>query len=278
MQCKSQFGHVALLSAGRRLTLPIMTKRQDLATKGKITMRIRARKMIYLPVGGALAAGLLTSAFVIPQSHLAASQDCYGACQSDVSLSLSRPTVSENQERLEQFSVRVSGGAGATGQPTGSVQVKTRDEVLCRIHLHHGRGSCSLYTRELSPGSYEIVADYSGDANFNPAMSNPERLHVRNGSGVLLSLARPTVSVGRERAERFSVDVGGDSRRPTGSVYVETRGTFLCRINLSHGRGSCSLYSRELAPGSYEITAHYTGDAHFSPSTSDREHLTVRRH
>jgi hypothetical protein len=241
-------------------------------------MRIRANKLVYLPVGGALAAGLAVSAFVLPQAQTVASQDCYGVCQSDVSLSLSRPTVSESQERLEEFSVKVGGGAGSTGQPTGSVQVETRNKVLCRIHLSHGRGSCSLNGRELAAGSYEIVAHYNGDANFGPATSSPERLNVRDGSGLLLSLSRSTISVGREGAEKFTVDAGGDSRRPTGSVYVETRRMVLCRIHLSHGRGSCSLNGRELAPGSYEITAHYTGDAHFSPSASRPEYLTVRRH
>ena len=45
-------------------------------------MPIRVSKLVYLPVGGALATGLVVSALVQPQAQLAASQACYGVCSS----------------------------------------------------------------------------------------------------------------------------------------------------------------------------------------------------
>lgn len=156
-------------------------------------MRLRTRKLLYLPIGGALAAGLLTSAFVLPQANLVASQDCYGPCPSATSLSLSSSTVSATQERLVDFSVNVSAGtsganaatkkadanARRTGGLTGSVTVKTGSRVLCRISLSRGRGQCSLANRELRPGSYQVVARYSGDRDFGPSVSGQESLSVR---------------------------------------------------------------------------------------------------
>jgi hypothetical protein len=259
-------------------------------------MRLRANKLLYLPIGGALAAGLLTSAILVPQATLAASQDCYGVCSSVTTLALSSPTVSASRESSERFSVTVTAGPSGslvaskrggghnkgTGTPTGKVSVKSGSKTLCRIHLSHGRGQCSLGNHELSPGSYQIVAQYGGDRNFSPSTSGRERLIVTGGtsSKTSLSLSRSTLSRNRQWIEEFGVRVTGRPRgagTPTGWVTVETGSKVLCRAHLRHGRGECSL-SGPLRPGSYQVVAQYSGDGHFSPSTSGEKHLTVRRH
>ncbi len=266
-------------------------------------MRIRANKLFYLPVGGALAAGLAVSAFVLPPAQTAASQDCYGVCASMTSLALSQSTVSVGQEHQVKFSVDVDGGAGGTtttttttttadargrgdretGTPTGSVVVKTGSRVVCRTHLFHGYGQCSLRNRELRPGSYQIVAQYNGDRNFSPSTSGQERLTVLGRSSetwTALSLSRSTISFRRQWIEQFRARVGAEDRRfgqPTGSVTVMTDGQALCRMHLSHGQGECFL-SYPLRPGAYQVVAQYSGNRRFSPSTSDQQQLTVVRH
>jgi len=144
-------------------------------------MRIRVNKLVYLPVGGALGAGLLVSAFVLPQPKLAASQDCYGACRSATAMSLSRSTVTDGRESLEEFRVRVSVEAPGTGRATGSVDVAAGRRILCRFDLSDGAGHCSLRERELAPGSYEIEAHYNGDDDLRPSTSGREHLTVRRG-------------------------------------------------------------------------------------------------
>jgi hypothetical protein len=253
---------------------------QENGKKGKF-MRLRASKFVYLPIGGALAAGLLTSAIVLPQAKLAASQDCYGVCASATSLSLSRSSVAENTERLEEFSVRVSAGAGRTGVPTGSVAVELGDHTVCRIHLNDaGEGACGLASDQLAPGSYELAAHYSGDSNFIPSTSREEHLSVLALSGTELSLSRASVPVTREGMEQFSVKAFEDGRpgvRPTGSVKVVTDGRTLCSTGLSGGQGVCSLKGYELAAGRYEIQAEYSGNSTINPSTSNQKVLlTVR--
>ncbi len=267
-------------------------------------MRIRAKKLVYLPVGGALAAGLAVSAFVLPQAQTAASQDCYGVCSSMTSLSLSQSTVTPGRENLVSFSVNVSGGTSMTdvayvrgardgnsdkadrrtGTPTGSVVVKTRGRVLCRTYLRHGYGQCSLRSWQLRPGSYQVVAQYNGNRNFSPSTSGPEQLTVLGRSSdtsTALSLSRSTISYRRQWIEQFTAQVSAAGRRfrqPTGSVTVMTDGQALCSIHLSHGQGQCSLSNRQLRPGSYQVVAQYSGDWQFSPSMSDQQQLTVRRH
>jgi Bacterial Ig-like domain (group 3) len=251
--------------------------------KKETFMRLRASKFVYLPIGGALAAGLLTSAIVLPQTKLAASQDCYGVCASTTTLTLSRSAVSVSDERRETFSVKVGAGARRTGVPTGSVDVELGHHVICRIHLSGGKGSCSLGGERLPPGSYELVAHYSGDSNFTPSTSCAEHLTVLAPSQAQLTLSRSTVPVSREGDVEFRVKVSEDGRpgvRPTGSVKVVTGEhdrVVLCRIDLSGGHGECSLKGRELGRGSYEIEALYSGDATVGPATSDKKQLEVTR-
>ena len=244
-------------------------------------MRIRVNKLVYLPVGGALGAGLLVSAFVVPQPKLSASQDCYSACRSATSLSLSRSTVGVGNGSDVEFRVKVTGEAFGTAKPTGSVDVETDGRVLCHFHLSGGAGRCSLGDKELAAGSYEIAAHYSGDDALDPSISRREHLEVtKRDSRTALSLSRSTVTVGRESAVEFRVRVTADAfviGKATGSVDVETDGKVLCHFHLADGAGHCSPGNRELRAGSYEIAAHYSGDDALNPSTSRREHLTVRR-
>jgi hypothetical protein len=161
------------------------------------------------------------------------------------------------------------------------VDVTAGRRVLCRFDLSGGEGRCFLGERELAPGSYEIEAHYGGDANLDPSTSGREHLTVSKvTSKTSLSLSRSTVTVGRESLEEFRVKVrahASGSGKPTGSVDVTAGRRVLCRFDLSSGEGRCFLRERELAPGSYEIEAHYGGDANLDPSTSGREHLTVRK-
>lgn len=244
-------------------------------------MRIRGKKLVYLPIGGALGAGLLVTAFVQPQAQLAASQACYGPCGSATALSLSTPAVTFGRQSLVEFRVKVTAEAGGSGKPTGSVDVDAGRKILCRFGLIGGQGRCRLGDDQLAPGSYEIEAHYNGNANLSPSTSGRERLTVsRDASRAALSLSTSTVTVGRESRAQFRVKVTADaagSGEPTGSVEVAAGSRILCRFDLSHGQGRCSLSDRQLAPGLYTIEAHYGGDANLEPSTSRQEQLTVLR-
>ena len=206
-------------------------------------------------------------------------------------LSLSSSTVSFGDEQAVKFSVKLSAGSPGTGVPSGYVAVESGTRLLCSIHVYHrGRGSCSPAARALAPGSYRIVAHYSGNRHyFKPSTSRPKTLTVlrhsshRKPSVTALSLSSSTVSFGDEQAVKFSVKLSAGSPGtgvPSGYVAVESGTRLLCSIHVYHrGRGSCSPAARALAPGSYRIVAHYSGNRHyFKPSTSRPKTLTVLRH
>ena len=141
-------------------------------------MRMRVNRLVYVLIGAALAVGLLVSIFVRPEPRLTASEDCYGLCPSVTALSLSSSTVTYGDEHVEKFSAKVSAGAPGTGVPAGYVVVESRTRILCSIHLYRGKGSCSPAAKALARGSYEIVAYYSGNKNFEPSASSRKTLTV----------------------------------------------------------------------------------------------------
>ncbi|HEY6792443.1 MAG TPA: Ig-like domain-containing protein [Trebonia sp.] len=234
-------------------------------------------RLLYVLIGAALAAGLLVSVLVRPQPMLAASEDCYGLCTSLTALSLSSSTVAYGDEEVEKFGVTED---PVTGVPTGYVVVESRAKIVCRIHLSGGKGSCSPAARALRPGSYTIVAHYSGDKNFKPSTSSKQTLTVLRPSVTALSLSRSTVVYGDEQVVKFGVKVSAGAPGtgvPTGHAVVMSGTRILCSISLSGGKGSCSPAARALRPGSRTIVAHYTGDKTFEPSTSSRKALLVLR-
>jgi len=243
-------------------------------------MHISSKWLVYAPIGAALAAGVIASAVVRPGPQLTASADCYGLCQSKLTLSLSRSVVVYGHEQAVKFRVRA--GSSGTGEPTGRVVVKTQSKILCSIRLHRGAGSCSPAARALRPGRYMVVAYYGGNRNFKPSTSNPENLLVlRNGRigghrGTVMEvrMSRSMVIDGNEQIEKFGVRVSADSPGmgvPTGNVAVESGTKTLCTIRLIGGEGACSPTARALAPGRYMIMAHYDGDTNFMPSTAREE-------
>jgi hypothetical protein len=244
-------------------------------------MRVRVSKFVYLPVGGALGAGLLVSALVAPQQQLLASSDCYGACHSVTALSLSKTDPIFGRENEEEFTVKVRAETASDGDPTGAVEVKKGDRVLCRADLDHGEARCNLSERELAPGSYEVVADYLGDRNFKPSSSGKEHFDVsRIGTRTDLTLSKSTITYGKEHEEEFKVTVHADDPfdgDPAGEVFVKTGDRVLCHVDLRDGQGRCSLTERELAPGEYDIDAHFQTGWNFFASTSDQKHLKVDR-
>jgi hypothetical protein len=254
-------------------------------------MRSRINRLVYVLLGAVLAVGLLVSALVRPEPKLAASEDCYGLCASVTVLSLSSSTIIYGYEQVERFSARVTAAAPGTGAPTGYVVVESGTKILCSIRLYRGTGSCSPAARALARGSYKIVAHYGGNMNFKPSTSNQRTLTVLRYSSprnpfVTLSLSRSTVTYGNEQVERFSVKVTGGAPvtsvptgfviGPTGSVVVESGTKTLCVIYyLYRGTGSCSATAKALAPGSYEVIAHYAGALNSKPSTSSWRTLNV---
>ena len=123
-------------------------------------------------------------------------------------------------------------------------------------------------------------ATQSFTLTVNPATST--------SASVSLALSHSSVPYGKEGSETFTVQVTGVSggATPTGTVTIQSGSTPLCTITLSAGSGSsatsggvasghCSLTPTQLAGGSYQVTAAYSGDSNYSGSSSGAQTLAI---
>jgi hypothetical protein len=90
-----------------------------------------------------------------------------------------------------------------------------------------------------------------------------------------LTLSSSTAYSGVEDLDPLSVDVGGGNGNPAGSFGVSTGQTVVCSGTLTNGSGTCDLAPSQFSPGTYQLTAVYSGDENSGASASNTVSLTV---
>lgn len=197
--------------------------------------------------------------------------------QTTTSLSLSSPTVGYAAQQSEQLSVAVQSPDGDA--PDGSVQVSAGPTPVCTIALSAGAGSCALAAALFAPGSYQLTASYEGSPDYAASVSDDEALTVSQAATTTtLTLSAPIVSYGDEETVQARIAVSAaDSVAATGMVTLSSGGVALCKIALSVVNETvCALPSAvEFAPGSYRLSAEYSGADGDGTSISAAKTLTV---
>ena len=150
--------------------------------------------------------------------------------------------------------------------PTGTVTISGTD---CQITVSAGKGSCTLSSAKFVSGFHHPVATYTGSSNFNGSVSGGKStLSVaRAGTTIALKLSALKVTYGQEQVEHISVTVSPQYAGATPTGIVTISGT-TCRINLSGGKGSCTLSSKTFHTGFFHPIATYGGNANFKGSKS----------
>lgn len=90
-----------------------------------------------------------------------------------------------------------------------------------------------------------------------------------------LSVSTNDVFFGLEDIVQIRVDVAGGDGSPAGNFGLFIGQTILCSGAVTNGSGTCSLTPRQLAPGTYPLTAIYFGDENSGESASNTENLDV---
>jgi Pro-kumamolisin, activation domain/Bacterial Ig-like domain (group 3) len=190
------------------------------------------------------------------------------------------------------FNVTVTPQTG-TGTPTGDVSLIPRLELgeLAKPILAATlvNGSVSGTTQLLPGGTYPIFVHYEGDGTFLPSDSATVQVTVTpEGSSTVLSIFQgsiqnPTLFSSGPYGVPFalSATVTGQSGNGTPTGNVE----FFVDGNPAASDSYASLSSGGLAvfpsgsavplPGQHSLTATYTGDNSFNPSTSTAVGITI---
>lgn len=160
--------------------------------------------------------------------------------------------------------VTVAPVAPATLAPTGTVDIYDGAVLLETCTL--AAGTCSYATDSLTPGSHDMTASYSGDANYTASTTTATlTMVIRDAVTVaILSSGSPTLY-----GEPITLDVTvtSGSGTPTGNVTIYHDGVAYGTGTLD-GSGHASIPVTTLDVGTHGVFATYSGDASFSPGNS----------
>ncbi|SPF38768.1 NHL repeat containing protein [Candidatus Sulfopaludibacter sp. SbA4] len=156
----------------------------------------------------------------------------------------------------------------APGTATGTVQFLDGATVLGTAPI--SGGAASLSTASLSAGSHNITASYSGDGNYNSASAALTQT-VKATTVTTLSANSTSIALGQSVQVTASVVPAA----ATGTVQFLDGASALGAVTLSGG--AAVLPVPNLAVGSHNLTAFYSGDGNDTPSTSAAVVVTVSK-
>ncbi len=179
--------------------------------------------------------------------------------------------------------VSITGPAGSTAIPTGSIYLKSGTYTSATETI--GSGTCTSNTlcsftipaNALTVATDTITADYSGDANFagNTGTGQITITQTVALTPTITVTPSPT-SIDTGQTLGVTVSVTGSGPTPIGTIYLtsgsystsstpETIGTSPCTSNTSC---SFTIPANKLAAGSDTITAHYSGDSDYASGSN----------
>jgi hypothetical protein len=128
------------------------------------------------------------------------------------------------------------------------------------------KGVAILATSILAVGNHSITATYAGDATYQTSTSRILRQVVSlNGSATTLGSSLNPAVYGQSVTLTATVTPTSGSLTPTGKVTFKNATGFLSSVALVNG--SAAYTSTVLPAGALAVTASYSGDANFSPSS-----------
>jgi hypothetical protein len=163
--------------------------------------------------------------------------------------------------------VKVTSGAST---PTGIVTFTSGTTQLGSAPVNAGTATI---TPALGPGTYQIIATYSGDANDTGSASAAFPLTVSQAATQTALIVAPDPALVQQPIT-FTAQVTGNGGTPTGSVNFLANGNAIGAGSVN-ASGKASFTTSALTAGTYAIAAAYTGDANDASSTSGATSLTV---
>lgn len=162
----------------------------------------------------------------------------------------------------------------STKKPTGTVQFFNNGDPLggpVAVNPLTGLAALDYVLPVTDPdGHHHVTAVYSGDGNFNDAISNYIDQIVNFGSAKVKLTSDINPSKAGENVT-FSVDVDGNlptSDEPTGEVQLYVNGTAFNSPKVIDIDGKVTFDSDDLPVGDNNVTARYLGDDNYKEAES----------
>ncbi len=167
------------------------------------------------------------------------------------------------------FTAMVAPTAPAGGEPGGTVRFSLDGTAICDVPLDAvGEAKCNAPT--LYTGDHDVVASYSGEADFEPSDGTLTESVVRVPSLTVASTSASRTDAGQPVT--LSAEVGGlPPETPAGTVTFSSGLQVLGTAPVQQsemGEARAELETSALPAGTHEIVARYNGDDAIEPSSS----------
>lgn len=167
------------------------------------------------------------------------------------------------------LSVTVSGQAGETPTPTGTVNLSYDNSALATLTLSSGVASYTVSTQGLSPGSYPLTATYNGSSIYLTSSAGTDLAII---PGVVMAVAASPNPVTQGQTVVLTAKVtaqsGNGTKMPTGSVSFSYGGSVLGTATLNSGEATLPVGTGGLTNGTDAISVSYGGDTTFAASSA----------
>ncbi len=168
------------------------------------------------------------------------------------------------------LTANVAVNAPGAGSPTGTVTFVIDGGGGGTLTGTVVAGIATVTTSTLDVGTHNVTATYNGDADFASSVGTDTQT-VNQASTITTATSFPDPSTSGQTVGfiAFVSAVAPGSGVPTGTVnFTITDG--VTTVNLTgtlNGSGVATVSSALVTPGSYLVTANYTGDSNFGTST-----------
>ena len=180
---------------------------------------------------------------------------------SNTSLSLSATSVMAGDP------VTLTAFVGGPGRstPEGTVQFTAGSMNLGSAPTLLGKASVT--TSSLTPGTYELVAAFTGQVGSTSSQSTPVALTVTQIPTTLALTANPaSATVGTPVTIAATVSYPQTSLLPSGTMTIKDGSTTIATLAVVDG--AASFTTSTLAVGTHSLSASYSGDANFVKSSA----------
>jgi hypothetical protein len=195
--------------------------------------------------------------FNLPSTSAAVQVQVVAESPTTTALAASPNPVVEGQSVALTATVTPQDG---NGTPTGTITLTANGQPLGKLALSHSAATLNASTAGLVPGTYSVVANYSGDSKDESSASTPLSVVLTAASKLMLAAAPNPVAKGSITTLTATVTNGQGAPVTSGTITFSYSGGTLGTAQLnSSGVAQLPLGTSAFAQGTYTMQASYPG-------------------
>jgi hypothetical protein len=195
------------------------------------------------------------------------------ASETTTILSSSASQITQGQSFSLAAAVTANSGSGT---PSGTVSFYLGQTQIGTVPLTDGKATLSQ-TGSFSPGSYNLTATYNGSSQDDASTSPPVAITITPSvvmTTTTLSSSASQITQGQSFSLAAAVTANSGSGTPSGTVTFYLGQTQIGTVPLTDGKATLSQ-TGSFSPGTYNLTAAYSGSSQDDASTSTPVVITI---